>query len=248
MDTSTTPTPSTPLQAAAQPTVSFLPKSPNRRWLLWLAGGLAILAFGIALGAFGVKFLNQKQNQPPLALTPTLTPSPTPTPTPNPTGDWKIYTNTQYKYSFKYPADWVGAGLQPGSAPFPIDSEADSVLQSVEFYPNGLEGAVIKYPRFAVEVDDPVTNQSLGSYSDWINELRESQFYKVTNESQQLISGVNVISLEGPYTQGNIITYHKNYFAKSPDNKFFVLITDDEKDQKNATLFDQILSTFKFLD
>lgn len=35
-----------------------------------------------------------------------IQPSPTPTATTNPTANWKTYTNTQYKYSVKYPADY----------------------------------------------------------------------------------------------------------------------------------------------
>jgi hypothetical protein len=41
---------------------------------------------------------------------PTATPSPTPVPTPEP---WKTYTSKRYKYSIKYPPDWV---VTPGSA------------------------------------------------------------------------------------------------------------------------------------
>ena len=41
---------------------------------------------------------------------PTATPSPTPIPTPAP---WKTYKSKRYKYSMKYPPDWV---VTPGSA------------------------------------------------------------------------------------------------------------------------------------
>jgi hypothetical protein len=42
--------------------------------------------------------------------TPTATPAPTPVPTPEP---WKTYRSKRYKYSMKYPPDWV---VTPGSA------------------------------------------------------------------------------------------------------------------------------------
>lgn len=42
--------------------------------------------------------------------TPTATPAPTPVPTPVP---WKTYKSKRYKYSMKYPSDWV---VTPGSA------------------------------------------------------------------------------------------------------------------------------------
>jgi hypothetical protein len=42
--------------------------------------------------------------------TPTATPAPTPVPTPEP---WKTYKSKRYKYSMKYPPDWV---VTPGSA------------------------------------------------------------------------------------------------------------------------------------
>lgn len=84
------------------PTPSFWEKIKINKFKI-LAGVLGIFVFAGAV--FGAYKLGTRQAQP--------TPQPTPTPLPSetlveegdPTANWKTYTNTKYRYSFKYPLD-----------------------------------------------------------------------------------------------------------------------------------------------
>src|SRR5262245_8641824 len=52
---------------------------------------------------------------PQVSPTPTPAPQPTPTPSPSPTpAPWQKYTSKKYKYSMKYPPDWVVTPSTPG--------------------------------------------------------------------------------------------------------------------------------------
>lgn len=92
---------------SSQPAVSSPIKPSNRRWFLWLIGGIALLALGAALGVFSAKFLNQSQSPSQLTSTPTPILSPIPPPTPDPTADWKTFTSSNDSVSHNYPESWV---------------------------------------------------------------------------------------------------------------------------------------------
>lgn len=47
-------------------------------------------------------------------LTPTEIPTVILTPTPDPTTNWKTYTNSKYRFSFKYPSTWTTPENEPG--------------------------------------------------------------------------------------------------------------------------------------
>ena len=64
------PTPSLsqqPSDTPASPLPISTPPTNPRPKLIWLAGGITILLLGVAIGAFGVKFLNQPERQPLIA-------------------------------------------------------------------------------------------------------------------------------------------------------------------------------------
>ncbi len=58
----------------------------------------------ILLGTGTYLALNSKPQPQPVVSK--ATPTPVPTPTPDPTTNWKIYENTKYHYSIKYPKEW----------------------------------------------------------------------------------------------------------------------------------------------
>lgn len=133
MDNPAAPTSSIP----PQPAVSSLPdESSSRRWPLWLFGGIALLALGIAIGVFGAKFLNQsqgqlQQNQP--TSVPTPLPAEASAQEGDPTADWKTYTNTRYAYSMKLPQDWQPDRGYPGGQ---YSDEQLRVLDSTTWFKN----------------------------------------------------------------------------------------------------------------
>lgn len=97
--------PPTQPQAFGSISSSFTPpeQSSPPNWLKW-AFVVIFIALLSSVGTYFVLTQTKKQSIP----TPTIvqTPSPTPTPTLDKTINWKTYTNTQYKYTFKYPPEY----------------------------------------------------------------------------------------------------------------------------------------------
>lgn len=94
------------------PEVIFLPQ-PKSQWPL-----VALVIFVILLVAAGAAYagiqIGKKQVTPgsiltfqptPIPAIPTVTES-SPIPINDPTADWKTYTDTKYKFQFKYPSEW----------------------------------------------------------------------------------------------------------------------------------------------
>jgi len=99
--------PASPSEASSEGG-SFLDKLKIHEFKI-LGGVLGVLVF---IGAvFGAYKFGQRQVQPPgLVVTPTPLPSEAPAKEGDPTANWKTYTNTKYKFSFKFPPDWIEAG------------------------------------------------------------------------------------------------------------------------------------------
>lgn len=146
------------------------------------------------------------------------------------TKDWKTYTNTKYKYTFKYPLEAVISDVKEGGL--------DPISESSK----GVNLRLSDKHSFQIEVDD-ANNLSRGSYDEWLKTLKTSQFYKVTNESTIIIDGVTATVVEGAHVN----TYQKTYFFQSLNGaNFFSLGVQDTLTQNQKMLSDQILSTFKF--
>lgn len=96
----------TPAPMTAPPMTPSTPAS-SKRWLR-----ISLIAVVVLAGAaYGWMKLNPAT---PVAEL-TRTPSASVTATPDPTAGWKTYTNTQYGFEVKYPADWkeiVGTASQ----------------------------------------------------------------------------------------------------------------------------------------
>lgn len=173
-------------------------------------------------------------------LNQTTQPSPTTNVSPAPTGDaetanWKTYTNTKYKYSFKYPSHY---------------NFLDAELMSQSTTNDEFMVSFLKYSS------------------------NEAQKYKINNREEAfydyfgvVVQGGNCSSLTTP---GNVVTIDgvsgKKYtgssstFADPQFGDILVLVNKNNycyhlaflKDPRNPksseALFDQILSTFKFIN
>lgn len=240
MDNPVVPTPPTPPQAAVQPTASSLPESPSRRWFLWLAGGLAVLTLGVALGLVGAKFLNQNKSQPPLALIPTPTPSPTPTPAPDPTADWKIYTNTDYSLSFKYPNLDTKCCMIGG----PFHGNATHIATFADATTTR-EGTDKPFDGFVIYID----SSDKTSLENYFNQERGgiSGYYKEAYGQTSPSVSFSRITIGG--NQAIVFEYKplsKIYVLSLPGGGKSILIMTEETTGSFQPTFDLILSTFKF--
>jgi len=95
-------------------------QKPRVNKFVILGGILGVLIFIGAL--FGAYKLGQRQLQP--------QPSPSPetvvTPTPDPTADWRVYTNTEASFSFKYPQALTPSECKDGLHLFEITNELEA--------------------------------------------------------------------------------------------------------------------------
>jgi len=84
------------------PIIPETPEETEKKWIkpLILSVLGVLVATSLVFGGYKLTQIRQVQPQP------TPTPVAVPTPTPEPTADWKIYTNTKYEYSIKYPKEW----------------------------------------------------------------------------------------------------------------------------------------------
>lgn len=174
-------------------------------------------------------------------VTPTPLTSPEPTAqagAPDPTSDWKTYTNTQYRYSIKYPSDWRTQVVAAGAG----DKEADTNSASVDLF---LSTAKDAYPlhRISIEPFELSATQTLDtvvkSFRDWGLENQK--------ESDVKLDSLDVVKIEGVAKPDNF--YSSAYIFKIP-NSFggLTFLTRDTLDRKDKDIFDQILSTFKFIE
>lgn len=223
---------SQPIQPTPTPVEKPITPVPtkNNSFLVTLLSLLLLLAVATA-GFFAyqtqnlVKQLNEMKIQP--------TPQPTnlqPTSTPDPTADWEIYTGSSY--TFKYPSDWdtttIGDAAS-GSLMVAPENEVEKVKQISGGFGGG------KFLTMTIRASD--------SPPDW----KTDEYWEVSSVSTLVdgISGtrytVNVIQDLPGLSKGDITT---NLVVKK-NNRYFEI---DLLDKTYLSIFDQILSTFRFTE
>lgn len=106
MDNQTAPTAPSIQNAtiqSAQPSPPAEQKPPRPFFLNKIF--LAIIVLMILLIGGGTYLVLNSQNKPSPTVS-KITPTSTPPLTPDPTANWKVYANSEYGYSIKYPQDW----------------------------------------------------------------------------------------------------------------------------------------------
>lgn len=222
-----------------------------------LGGILVVLIFAGAV--FGVYKLGQKQIQPTPQPTPTLmvTPIPTPTPsiivtpivtpTPDPTANWKTYTNTKYRYQFKYPParKFKISLTNPESSPLYVIRETVS-----SGYVDGWDVLIRAYE-----------NSDELSLVDWLRFKRDSESLTLPADDVELVpnfmvTGVPAFKIwDDPFSKGRepgrciqacpILDIYFTY----KDKAYCVQLNyTREVDAGSQETFLQILSTFRFLE
>lgn len=169
------------------------------------------------------------------------------------TANWKIYTNNKYGYSFKYPTNYKyheepGGGYQiPESTMFSISSEEWPPYRGYEPI---FEVFILPHPTDSWYDDDYLDDPDHSRFSDY------KTWTKAVNGVQAKL--ISVVYKSGPtgfgYTDGTIEAYiptkdnrkivlRSRYAALITSPQIITRLTKEEAE----TLFDQILSTFKFL-
>lgn len=247
-------------QVQEQP-VSPVPvnKKPNH----WIIAAI-ILAVIVFLPIIFILFLNSQKS----ITTPPSSISPTPSPITDETANWKTYTNAKYNYQFKYPnKDWTFDSLVPPKYDEDIQTFDSISLIKLTTMPNKYVDQTVWWMRFFVSVQpnpNQLTPKELYYFGQYTKDIPAGLSTSVPFGEQYLRDLRNRVSREVEYPQGVENTTFLGYpalretyekwgsltFVK--DSFMFVMswsIEDGKETAENAQwIFDQILSTFKFLD
>ncbi|MEK7112845.1 MAG: hypothetical protein AAB875_06050 [Patescibacteria group bacterium] len=165
-----------------------------------------------------------------------ISPVPTSTATPDPTANWKTYINSEYKYSIKYPPDWQEKPRCYGGR----QEDNYVCILSPDFEESPGQSPVQQGGLISIGSVD----ESLG-FGQTLSEFCASTVVdKVQNCEEIMIGTLNGIQRSFVYydfTDVGILEGGKIIFT------FRAYYTPDSKD-KTLDSFNQILSTFKFLE
>lgn len=239
-------------------TLSFLDKIKIHKFKI--LGG--ILGFFVAAGlVFAGYEIGRKQVQLTPISIPTVIPTPiskfTPTPkisptsvipatpeltpTPDPTADWKTYTNARYGYEIKYPPDYKLASCR---SCFDL-----SLVDFVTFNPPSSVGyGVIVVSSLKIKEE----NLTADEYLEEISGIDANPLVPGSKKRFQLngLEALTTITQSFGYENKNFFLlkedrgFHISFSGvASPANKGIAL-----GDYRNLTVFDLMLSTFRFLE
>jgi len=238
----------------SQPVV--LPEKPKTNYLL-IAGIVLVcfVVFGIGGYFLGMKQWSTKNSISEANLpNPTSFPPVTNTPVPDETVDWKVYSNTAFNYSLKYPMGWqigVKGNADPKtfSSPFfssPCTYDRGDLCTQINVQTTDME---------ALKKNDPDYYKTLQPFdpSFIINQTGQTPD-KVSNKITMKVAGEDAVGFD--YYQSNYGTGGRLLYVVVTNHNGIKYTITYEESQKNRTFktssdwqdkktFDQILSTFK---
>lgn len=232
-----------PMQEVATPVVVEQPKQSN--FLVTLLSVLLLFSISIA-GFFAyqtqklVKELTLLKSEQKIIDTPEpiIKPLPTMASEIDPTTNWKTYTNTKLKFSFRYPSNLLTIIQNPDQNTeeiFFTDSieekiKVENCIKQIECY---------SYPS-RIYVNSTTKDANL-SFEDYLIKIGYSQ----GNDMQKVFID-NKESLKINFTG---IGSGSNVFVPINNQKIIQISTNSiQEEQKNLKILDQILSTFRFLE
>ena len=161
--------------------------------------------------------------------TPTPEPSPTPSPTPTPTPEpWQKYSSKKFKYSIKYPPDWVVTPSTPGYSDMFDDRASTFVFVDRDVVDAGSVAALERTVKaqkayFKSHFDAKVVSDRKVNVAGW-----KGRLVKMTGYNEGLETYFQLLML----TKGRV-----GYFLE-------MQTVDDSRDE-DKTLFERIYKTFK---
>lgn len=193
---------------------------------------IAFLIGGLVLGTYGIKKASK--------ITPTPIVKVSPTPTPGPTANWKIYTDQKYGYSIEYPPNLSTKETIPNVFVEIIDNtDKNEIVSITNIDMENKSGEQVVLEDFA-KTAGPLQYEGYESLHEMKSIMSTSKIkgYETTwntnfSEVMNVTPGMGV---------SNPITYFP-----FPNPNIYGAVAIELKDKNFETIYDQILSTFKFL-
>ncbi|MDP2874083.1 MAG: hypothetical protein Q8N84_02215 [bacterium] len=197
-----------------------------------------LLASILSAAAYGGYWYGKQQATPPQTAAP-KTKEPTPPKVAKEAAGWKSYTNEKYKFSFEYPVDY-----------FPVSSESETnVSLTMNFSPTK---DIQEADKWLTVFVDSLSGYTPGmTLEDWVNLPGNNE---PTNKKVPVSVGeekaYKVIVDSFPDNWGREASYSYSLHTLKGSYLYVLRLgfTSKEMFVKEEKLFDQILSTFRFLD
>lgn len=199
---------------------------------------LVIILF--VLGAIGGAYYFGKNSS--TVITTTNNAVASPTQKPNQTSSQKTYTNTKYGYEFQYPADYY------------LEKSSNEVRGNILFsyQPPKTPTKDVNFFRGKLKVDFNVilsSERNGKSLKEWYQETESSGgsgMFKIISKEDTKVASKDAIKVVSEAT-GNQSLKMVTYYVENNDIVFLITGYGDF-DKEHQEVFDQIISTFKFLD
>jgi hypothetical protein len=161
-------------------------------------------------------------------------PTPTPKATGSPSISWKVYTNTEYNFYFKYPANFGNQGGISG----PATGTSVALISFTD--PETVHmGTDEPFDGFSVYV---ITKLNSANFNQYINKeiaaMNKAKAANMHNPTKlELTNGVALISKDGSQAY---------YYLPNSDKSEIVVFAYLQADPAFKQTFDQVLSSFQF--
>lgn len=178
----------------------------------------------------------------------------TPNTTSSYTSDWMVYTNEVFNLTFKYPKDWK-LEIPPLAN---LHSDNNTLLQINLTNPTFDKNKLLDPMENAANPSDPDSESYAITIIVWDNKQRESIDEKLTEVDKFFQNTVQFKDPhELPYTP-DIKRPYRRYIENASGQELYqfdyasgdyiYLITGGLRDSRAGYRFDQIMSTFRFID
>ncbi|OGC47025.1 hypothetical protein A2713_02205 [candidate division WWE3 bacterium RIFCSPHIGHO2_01_FULL_35_17] len=219
-------------------------KNPVNKKIIWILVGLVVI-LGLALTYLSYLLNNSRTSV--VENTPTSETSESEGISEDPTANWKTYTNEEYGFSFKYPAQFYLKAFPPNSITIANEPLPDGQLDPTR--------------RISITVDslysgkyEQIRNAKAGADVSEAHHAVDVVIEKVRNFTVDSADAVEYYR-DGVSKQSEIgrgfIGYERIILIRSPEDKYIqLLLTSSSVEETNqwSDTFDQILSTFEFGD
>jgi len=191
----------------------------NSSWLKTFSIGFSIISFGITIAIIGYIVLTTRQNQPANQPSPTPLPSETLVKEGDETTNWKRYTNSEDRFSIKYPPF-----LQFESSTYDAKIGGGKIKNYEWLAPEK------KYAIFVISY-----NEGVNTGLEFNTPPKPDETIVLLNQDVKQLTAMDESLIHiGP--------------VKNGDRNYMLIYSSGVNNKPDSTIFYQILSTFRFIE